>query len=208
MLVDHAERRVRLAEAVWRVIARAGVAGASVRGVAREAQLSMGSVRHFFATQDELLQFAMREVIVRATKRVADVGADQAAIAGTGQPLEPIAQRLEQILPLDQDRLTEAQIWLAFSTYGAQHPAMAAIRQEADDAVRLLCRNCLAELGELGLLAETRDLEVETEALWALLDGLTIHIVLASGTASAALAATVLRAHLAALATGPTTSGR
>ena len=53
--LDHDERRTELAEAVWRVIRREGVRGASVRGVAREAGLSMGSVRYFFGTQEELL---------------------------------------------------------------------------------------------------------------------------------------------------------
>jgi AcrR family transcriptional regulator len=41
------------------VIRRDGVAAASVRAVAREAGTSMGALRHWFATQDELLHFAM-----------------------------------------------------------------------------------------------------------------------------------------------------
>jgi Uncharacterized protein conserved in bacteria len=56
-VVDPAERRRELAEAVWRVIRRDGLEQASVRNVAREADLSMGSLRHYFATQSELMAF-------------------------------------------------------------------------------------------------------------------------------------------------------
>lgn len=195
--VDHVERRVRLAEAVWRIVAHDGVAGASVRGVAREANLSMGSVRHFFGSQDELLQFAMREVIVRASKRVA---AQRAASVENQDPLDVIAQRLEHVLPLDEERLTEARIWMAFTAHCSQQPGLAAIRREADEEVRRLCRNCLIELGQLRRLAARRDLDVETERLWALLDGLTTHVVINAEHTSPALASTVLRMHLAGLA--------
>ena len=69
--LDAEKRRAELAQAVWRLVLRVGVAGASVRAVADEAGLSMGSVRYFFGTQDELLRFAMSQVIEQAGARVA-----------------------------------------------------------------------------------------------------------------------------------------
>src|SRR5918998_1254214 len=68
--VDPTQRRAELAEAVWTVIRRDGLQRASVRNVAREAGLSMGSLRHYFATQSELLCFAMQLVGDRARARV------------------------------------------------------------------------------------------------------------------------------------------
>ena len=47
-VVDPIERRNRLAQAVWRVVRREGLERASVREVAREAGVSMGSLRHYF----------------------------------------------------------------------------------------------------------------------------------------------------------------
>lgn len=102
--LDHDERRTELAEAVWRLIRREGVRGASVRAVAREAGLSMGSVRYFFSTQDELLQFAMRAIITRAAARMQSRAADRDALVSKGDAGEAAAQVLSRLGPIAEDR--------------------------------------------------------------------------------------------------------
>jgi AcrR family transcriptional regulator len=198
--VDHAARRALLADAVWRVVLRDGVKGASVRAVAREAGLSMGSVRHFFATQDELLQFAMTEVITRARSRIRAGAGARSAVAERGDPAEAAAQLLEQVLPLDDDRLVEARVWAAFAGQTATDPGLAAVRKQADDAVYRLCRDCLRAPG---LMHHSRDLRVETERLWSLLDGLTMHRLVDARRTSNRRIKAVLRRHLADLASPP-----
>jgi len=194
--VDHAERRSALADAVWRIVRRDGVPAASVRGVAREAGLSMGSVRYFFATQDELLDFAMREVIDRAGKRIEAGAAARSAIAAAGRGVDAAMALLEQSLPLDEERLTEARVWAAFTAQTLSHPGMAAIRREADEGLRTICHDSLAGLAELGDVHASRDLALETERLWALLDGLTFHLLLDPVRTSADVVRTALRIHL------------
>ena len=198
MRLDHDERRTELAEAVWRVIRREGVRGASVRGVAREAGLSMGSVRYFFGTQEELLHFAMRAVIARATARVQAGAGDRDAMVARGDAAAAAAEMLEQILPLDDERLGEAQVWLAFTVEGAVDEGMAKIRQEADEGVRQLCQTCVTGLADLGLVAADRDLGLEMERLWSLMDGLTLHILLDLAPASDSESRTteILHTHL------------
>ncbi|MDQ3052579.1 MAG: TetR family transcriptional regulator C-terminal domain-containing protein [Actinomycetota bacterium] len=196
MRLDHDERRTELAEAVWRVIRREGVRGASVRGVAREAGLSMGSVRHFFWTQDELLRFAMRAVIARAEVRIQAGSADRDKLVAQGDAGAAAAQLLEQILPLDDERVADAQVWLAFTVQGTVDEGMAKIRREADEGVRQLCEKCVTDLAELGLVATDRDRGVEIERLWSLLDGLTLHILLDLAPPSALRAGQILRTHL------------
>lgn len=194
--LDHDARRTELAEAVWRVIRREGVRGASVRGVAREAGLSMGSVRYFFGTQEELLHFAMRAVIARATERIQAGASDREALVARGDAADAAAQLLEQILPLDEERLGEAQVWLAFTVQGAVDEGMAGIRQEADEGVRQLCEKCVTDLAGLGLVGSDRDIGLEVERLWSLMDGLTLHILLELGRPSASRAGEILRIHL------------
>lgn len=198
MRLDHDERRTELAEAVWRVIRREGVRGASVRGVAREAGLSMGSVRYFFGTQEELLHFAMRAVIARATARVQKGAGDRDAMVARGDAAAAAAEMLEQILPLDDERFGEAQVWLAFTVEGAVDDGMAKIRQEADEGVRRLCETCVTGLADLGLVAADRDLALEMERLWSLMDGLTLHILLdlAQTSDSKSRTTEILRTHL------------
>ncbi|MDQ3734283.1 MAG: TetR family transcriptional regulator C-terminal domain-containing protein [Actinomycetota bacterium] len=194
--LDHDQRRTELAEAVWRVIRREGVRGASVRGVAREAGLSMGSVRYFFATQEELLRFAMRAIIERATGRIEAGAPARATLAAGGDAPEAVAQVLEEVLPLDDERLGDAEVWLAFTVQGAVDEGLARIRREADEGVGQLCAKCLIDLRGLGLVADDRDLATEIARLWSLMDGLTLHILLDLKQGSARTAREILRTHL------------
>jgi AcrR family transcriptional regulator len=196
--VDHAQRRTELAEATWRVIRRDGVEGASVREVAREAGLSMGSLRYFFDNQDGLLRFAMQEVLRRVRARFeADAPARDAAIE-RGKGREVVVDMLEQVMPLDDERVAEAQVWQAFAPRALIDPQMRALRRQADDEVRELCRQCLRILRGFGLMEQRRSVAHETERLWALVDGLTLHIL--TEHTSPRTARQALRRHVAELA--------
>lgn len=196
--VDHAQRRTELAEATWRVIRRDGIEGASVREVAREAGLSMGSLRYFFDSQDGLLRFAMQEVTRRVQARIEAGAAAREAAVRRGKGLEAVITVLEQVMPLDDDRLAEAQVWQAFAPRALIDPQMRDMRREADDGVRELCRQCLLGLQALGLLAPRRSVAHETERLWALVDGLTLHVL--TEHTSRRTARQALRRHVAELA--------
>ena len=58
-LIDHDGRRHEIAHAVWRIVLRDGVSAVSIRDVAAEAGLAVGSVRHVFGTKAELLEYSM-----------------------------------------------------------------------------------------------------------------------------------------------------
>ncbi len=201
--IDHDARRAQLAQAVWHIVVHDGVRGASVRGVAREAGLSMGSVRHFFASQDELLRFAVEAVVSQAGGRIEAGAPERMAAAAEGRPLEAIAALLEEVLPLDEERMTEAKVWAAFTAPPVSDPGMAAIRRQADDGIRQLCRDALAALAEFGLVHPARDLEIETETIHSLLDGLTLHLMLDPARTPADRVRTLLLTHLRDLAGSP-----
>lgn len=52
-------QREKIVRATWAVIRREGLENASVRNVAQEANLSVGSLRHYFSTQSDLLVYSM-----------------------------------------------------------------------------------------------------------------------------------------------------
>jgi AcrR family transcriptional regulator len=188
---------------VWRIVVRDGVAGASVRAVAREAGLSMGSVRHFFASQDQLLLFAVEELVARARRRIDEGTPARTAMFTDGLPLDAVAQLLEEVLPLDGERQMEARVWVAFTTPPATSREIAAIREQVDDSVRELCHNALDALHESGRLHADRDRRIEIERMHALLDGLTVHLLLEPARLGPELVRSLLISHLGELGSAP-----
>jgi hypothetical protein len=140
----------------------------------------------------------MTEVINRARSRIRAGAAARTATAAAGDPATAVVDLLEQVLPLDDARLIEARVWAAFTGKTATSPGLAAVRKQADDAVYRLCRDCLRGTG---VMHESRELAVETERLWSLLDGLTTHRLLDARRTSNRRMRAVLRRHLADLAT-------
>jgi AcrR family transcriptional regulator len=203
--VDRDERRALLAEAVWRIAARDGVRAASVRGVAREAGLSMGSVRHFFSTQDDLLRFAVAELVEQVRRRIEAGTATRLAAVAQGRPIEAAVALLEEVLPLDARRRTEARVWAAFTAPPVIDEQMADIRRSADDGIRQLCRSVLAVLTETGVLHPERDVNLESERMHALVDGLTIHLLVDPTEVSPGRVKSVLVVHLNDLRAAPGT---
>lgn len=176
---------------MWRVVLRDGAQSASVRSVAREAGWSAGSLRHYFTSQGELLTFAMRLVTERVRARVVALPVD-------GDPVDLAVRRCEEVLPLDAQRRAEAEVWLALTGSGLADPALRTIRNEADDGMRELCDRLLGHLREAGALSAGRDHHAEAERLRALLDGLTLHLLL-DPQPDPALVQRIVRDHLAEL---------
>jgi len=191
-VVDHELRRRELAGAVWRVIRRDGVEGASVRAVAGEAGWSPGALRHYFTTQSELLAFAMRLVVERVEARVARL---EPAV----DPREAVEQRLHQLLPLDDERRAENEVWLAFTGRALIDPELRALHNEVHDALHEACVSAVEAPNALGTTSAGLDAALEAERLHALLDGLAVHAALRSNLLPAERLVAILRGHLDAL---------
>ncbi|WP_042417293.1 TetR/AcrR family transcriptional regulator [Streptacidiphilus anmyonensis] len=186
-IVDPEERRASVAAAVWRVVRRSGLDGVSVRTVAAEAGLSPGSLRHYFATQAEVLAFAMQLVLDRVRARVEAVEPDPDTATA-------VRRVIEELLPLDAERRAEAEVWLAFTTRAQVDPALRALRDASYDALESVC-------GQLtdALLPDHPGREAEVERLYALIDGLVLHAVMRPDRATPALMRAVVDRHLTEL---------
>jgi AcrR family transcriptional regulator len=148
-VVDHEQRRLELGHAVWRVIRRAAIDQASVRTVAEEAGWSAGALRHYVATQFELLAFAMRLVVERIERRIA-------SLDRRTEPREAVAQVLHELLPLDDERCAENEVWLAFTARALIDPELRAQHSEVHDALQQACASALEALRhreELSMIA-------------------------------------------------------
>lgn len=137
----------------------------------------MGSIRHFFSTQDELWRFAVAELVEHVSRRIEAGTPTRKDAVNQGRPLDAALALLEELLPLDEHRLLEARVWAAFTVPPAKNAKVADIRRHAHAQIRRLCQGVLAFLDDNGHVHPNRNPGIEAERLHALLDGLTVHLL-------------------------------
>ena len=139
-IVDHERRREEIVQTTWRVIARRGLDGATLREVAAEAGYANGAIKPYFPAKADLMEATYRHVFSRTNAR------SSAATEGlTG--LAALRAFCLEVLPLDADRLDEARVVIAFWQQALHDPTQA----EVNDAAMLQWRSDIR-----GWLAEAR----------------------------------------------------
>ena len=205
--VDAVIRRQEIVDAVFRIIATDGLERASLREVADEAQLAVGSVRHYFASSDELLTHAFAVVVDRIVGRLTDADSrlgDTPPVSG--EQHAAVLALLGEFLPLDEERAVDACVWMAFKNAARTRPFLAAEADRSHRAVAAVVGGLILGLAE----AEGADadhaagldqqvLVTEAELLLAVLDGLTMHALLQPEWMTALMCKDVLEAHLEGL---------
>lgn len=186
-VVDADKRRAEIVDAVWRVVSRDGLDQASVRSVAREAGLSVGSLRHYFGTQAELLAFTLDAVGERLEARLTAVGT-------SGDALARVRAKVDEMLPVDADRRHECEVWLAFTARALVDDSLRAAQLEVDRRLTRAFRYLVGLLVEDDLLRPHLVPDVEAERVNALVDGLIVHGLVRRSTPMALRA--VVGAHL------------
>ncbi|GIG58339.1 hypothetical protein Lfu02_27110 [Longispora fulva] len=166
--VDHEERRRALAEAVFAVIGDRGVEAVSLRDVAREADVSMGAVQHYFASRKEMLLFALGHLGERVGRRL------QTRMAQLPQPdsrRAAIHQLLCAAMPVDEPSRQEAVVNIAFFTYATVDAAYADRLREGYTRILSLVTQRLAEAQAAGELRPGVDVAIEGPSLFVLSQG-------------------------------------
>jgi AcrR family transcriptional regulator len=195
--VDHDERRLEIARAVWRLLERGGLEAASVRAVVAETGLSSGSIRFFFSTQAGLHEFAMAGLADLVRERIGRAAAEP-------DPGRRAVAMVSELMPLRDDTERELGVWLTFVARSRHDAAMARIVAEQADAVRGFLTTVIGDLATLGLRPPPTDLASEAAHLNAVVDGLTFELLSAPGLIGRAEAAEMLRR---ALLTGERAGG-
>ncbi len=213
-IIDEQARRERIAEAVWALVSREGLHGATVRAVAAECGLSTGAIQHSFRSQAALHRFAMELVIERASARIDAVGREGAGVRGgdgnagasradgdtaAEATLAAAEDVLLQLLPLDAEREAEARVWAAFSAAALADPALAPLSHQMNRLIEELCTRCLAQLRSGGILGPAADDPLAAPHLRALLDGLTSGLLADPSPTTRRQARDLVHAHLESL---------
>ena len=207
--VDAVIRRQEVVDAVFRIIAADGLERASLREVADEAQLAVGSVRHYFASSDELLTHAFAVVVDRIVGRLTVADSRLGDLPpGSAEHHVAVMALLGEFLPLDEERAVDACVWMAFKNAARTKPFLAAEADRSHRAVAAVVGGLI-----LGLAGTDTDdsgadgsdgvdqqvLVTEAELLLAVLDGLTMHALLQPEWMTALMCTDVLETHLEGL---------
>ena len=167
---DHEKRRAAFAEAAFNVLARNGLAGLTVRDVAKEAGYTTGALVHYFPSKGELFVAASEHAAVMVRPRMEQ---DELEFSG----LEALRHVIYEALPKTAEARAFWSVWLVFWERGKQDPVVGKIAQARytewhGRLVRLL-QNAQVQ-GELnaeadaGLLAQTATVLVDGIAVQAL----------------------------------------
>lgn len=170
-IVDHHKRKIQIAEATWKVIVDEGLENATVRKIAKAAGLSAGSLRHYFTTQSELLLFSMELVSERVKKRIEAKKYD-------GPPLKAMTEAISEVLPVDQERRIEMEVWFVFSAKALIDSKLKALSEKVYHDMHQGLGNIIQSLQSLELLKENAAAETEVDRLHALVDGMAMHHLL------------------------------
>lgn len=163
--IDIEGRRTVVSEAACQVLARDGLGALSVRNVAAEAGLPPSTVRYVFPTQSSMREHTITLVFDRTRERVDAVPDDL-------PPRERARRILIELLPLDEERVIELEVYLALGNAALTDIAL---RPALDRVVVEMRQWCEEVLGLVGVPAA--DLEYEACRLHALIDGLAMHVV-------------------------------
>ena len=169
--VDHYERREELLEAVWRLIARDGMEGATMRAIAKETGWSTGVLVHYFADKDDIIGSALRLGYERIATRW-----DEKLEGLTG--VRALYELVLDNLPLDDERELETKLLMNYwSLVIRGHDATPRPRRRGPLLIDLLAK-LVREGQEAGEIRNDEAPEDIAERLLGLIDGFSLHALL------------------------------
>ena len=169
--VDHQKRKVLIAEATWEVIVNDGIEKATVRKIAETAGLSVGALRHYFSTQSELLRFSMELVSERVKRRISSK-------KYSGNPMELITDAVCEVLPVDEERRVEMEVWFVFSAKSLVDAALRKLGSTVYNEMHEGFGNAVRALQSFNFARDDLDVEMEVCRLHAIVDGMAMHHLL------------------------------
>lgn len=124
--VDHDVRKRQITDAVVRITVRGGLASATFREVAAEADVSLRLVQYYFGTKDQLLLETQRHVAERSVARIRRLR-EQAG----DTPRDILRTIMRSFVPVDDESRDAMLMYIALFTASLLDPVLK--RREAGD---------------------------------------------------------------------------
>ncbi len=170
-LVDHAERRRQIAEALLAVASTRGLHAATMREVAAEAGVSLRLVQYYFHSKDELLAGALEHLAARIGERVRERTAEAKG------SYELLLGALSAVLPADEDGRRVILTYHSYYTYALSRGEPAARGARDAAALEGLLAGYVARAQSEGSVDGSLDADVLATELLALANGLGISVL-------------------------------
>jgi len=164
-IIDHDQQRQALREVALKLIYDNGIEHLSVRRIAQAANISVGAMRHYFSSQDELYLFLYQLFQEHVAKRIESQ-------TPQGDALAQLQSILEQFLPLDQERYVEATFWLSFTAKACDNPKLQKKMSELHRDTQSYVRAVIEVINSI--TPQSNLTEAHAVILMAVIDGLTI----------------------------------
>ncbi len=180
-IVDHDERRNRIARAFQRLLAAEGFAAVSFSRVAAEAGVSVGLIQHYFTDKDALLRFAYDDAGCRMSERVrVRVRAGEAA----GLPIARVLlDTLVELLPLDEERDLEYRVRLNLQAQALHHGGLAEVARRAGGDILRHVTTVIEHGKECGEVDPGVDAVLAARTILATVQGLADQVALSGADA-------------------------
>lgn len=163
--VDHDARRREVAEVAARLIAQVGVERVTVRELAKAAGYSTAIVSHYFADKRQLLLFTYQAAAQAAQARVNAV---------LERAPDDLIGTIEALMPLDEARHREWQVWLSFWGMAIGDPEFAAEQRGRVLDTRRRIEKVLRAMAANGKLSMDADFDLIARELLTLVNGVAV----------------------------------
>ncbi len=160
----------RLLDALVSITAERGLDQVSIREVAAEAGVSVGTVQYYCRSKDEMLEMAFRHILNRMSDRAAGT-------QRTGTVTQVLRRALQEFLPLDDLRRRECRVYLAFAARAAVTPRLAEVQHELLGDMRRRCAKVFQAAKDSGEATRDFDPKAAAAVTTALVDGLLLHML-------------------------------
>ena len=188
---QYEKQKADIAEAVWRLAARAGLESVSMREVATEAGVSLGRVQYYFPNKDAMLLYGLQLAQGRMEGRV------QQRLKQLPKPVDAesvLRAVLDELLGDDPDTQQVIRVSVAYHGRALEDPYIAEVLMGDDAELRAHAADVVRNAREDLQTPQGVDPEKEAHIIWSLASSLGTEV--AFGQLSAEDARTTMHYYL------------
>ena len=193
---DHEKRRAAFAEAAFRILARSGLTGLTVRDVAREAGFTTGALVHYFPSKSDLFLAASEHAAIVVRPRMER---DEVEHAG----LEAVRHVIYDALPTTAQARDLWSVWLVFWDRAKNDPVIGRLARVRYSEWHGRLARLFARAQAAGEVDASMDPELLAHTATVLVDGIAVQALRTKARLSPARQKALVDSWLTSLAKTP-----